>query len=93
MLLERAQAPDADIRVWTAKAGDILIIHPKTIHASLPRTGNDGGRRLAFTVRWVGSDVVWEPTPLTTLSPFDTHPLMERGKPPPETLFPIVWRR
>ena len=92
-LLARAQASDADIRVWTVKAGDILIIHPKTIHASLPRTGDAAGRRLAFTVRFVGSDVVWDPTPLTMLSPFDKHPLMERGKPPPEELFPVVWQR
>jgi ectoine hydroxylase-related dioxygenase (phytanoyl-CoA dioxygenase family) len=92
-LLARTAAPDADIRVWTVKAGDILIIHPKTIHASLPRTGDASGRRLAFTVRFIGSDVVWDPTPLTMLSPFDTHPMMERGKPPPEALFPVVWRR
>ncbi len=92
-LLARAQAPDADLRVWTARAGDILIIHPKTIHASLPRTADEGGRRLAFTVRWIGDDVVWDPTPLTMLSPFDHHPLMRRGEPPPEALFPIVWQR
>ena len=92
-LLARTEAPDADIHTWTVKAGDILIIHPKTIHASLPRTGDAAGRRLAFTVRFIGSDVVWDPTPLTMLSPFDTHPMMERGQPPPEALFPIVWRR
>ncbi|MEQ9112458.1 MAG: phytanoyl-CoA dioxygenase family protein [Rhodospirillaceae bacterium] len=92
-LMAQAEDPDADIRVWTAKAGDILLIHPKTIHAALPRTSDDGGRRLAFTIRWVGSDVVWNPNPLTMLAPFDSNPLMERGKPPPEELFPVVWRR
>ena len=92
-LLARAQAPDADIRVWPVKAGDILVNHPKTIHASQPRRSDNGARRLAFTVRWLGSDVVWDPNPLTMLSPFDTNPLMERGKPPPEELFPVVWRR
>lgn len=92
-LIDQAEAPDADIRTWTADAGDILLIHPKTIHAALPRTTQDSGRRLAFTVRWIGSDVVWDPTPVTMTAPFDTHSLMERGKPPPEELFPIVWRR
>ena len=92
-LLDRAQAPDADVRVWTTKAGDILVNHVKTIHAALPRKSDDGGRRLAFTVRFIGDDVVWNPNPLTTMSPFDSSPLMERGKPPPEELFPVVWRR
>ena len=36
-LVERVNAPDAPIRTWTCKAGDILLIHGKTIHASLPR--------------------------------------------------------
>ncbi len=92
-LLARVEDPDANLRTWTVKAGDILVIHPKTIHGSLPRKGNADGRRLAFTVRWVGSDVVWEPTPLTMLAPFDRHPAMVRGEPPPESLFPVVWRR
>ncbi len=92
-LLARVTAPDADIRTWTVGTGDLLIIHPKTIHASLPRTAEADGRRLAYTVRWIGSDVVWDPNPLTMLSPFDRHPAMQRGKPPPEALFPVVWRR
>ncbi len=90
-LLARVNAPDADIRVWTAKAGDVLIIHPKTIHGSLPRRSASDGRRLAFTIRWVGDDVVWRPTPITMLAPFDKHPAMVRGEPPPENLFPVVW--
>jgi ectoine hydroxylase-related dioxygenase (phytanoyl-CoA dioxygenase family) len=92
-LLERVEAPDADVRVWTVDAGDILVIHPKTIHGSLPRRGQAEGRRLAFTVRFIGHDVVWEPTPLTMLAPFDRHPAMRRGAPPPEALFPLFWAR
>lgn len=92
-LLDRATAPDALIETWTARRGDVLLIHPKTIHASLPRRSPVEGRRLAFTVRWVGSDVVWRPTPITRLAPFDDNPLMREGEPPPEALFPVVWRR
>ena len=92
-LLERVAAPEADIRVWTVRRGDALVIHPKTIHASLPRQPGQAGRRLAFTVRWIGSDVVWLPTPLTRLAPFDENPAMTVGAPPPESLFPVVWRR
>jgi len=93
-LLERVHAPDADIRTWTAEAGDILLIHPKTIHGAPPRRADQGGRRLAFTLRWVGSDVLWQPNPLTLgLAPFDRHPAMSVDAPPPEAVFPIVWRR
>lgn len=92
-LVDQATAPDADLRIWTTNAGDVLLIHPRTIHASLPRTAADGGRRLAFTVRWIGNDVVWMPTPVTMTAPFDTHPLMEVGKAPPEDIFPVVWHR
>ena len=93
-LLERVHAPGADIRTWTAKAGDILLIHPRTIHGAPPRRGAPQGRRLAFTLRWIGSDVVWRPNDLTFgIAPFDRHPLMRRDAPPPEELFPVVWRR
>ena len=93
-LLERVHAPDADIRTWTAQAGDILLIHPKTIHGAPPRRGSPQGRRLAFTLRWIGSDVVWRPNDLSFgLAPFDRSPLMVRDAPPPEELFPVVWRQ
>ncbi len=93
-LLDRVAATDADIRTWTAKAGDILLIHPKTIHGAPPRrTGSEpGGRRLAFTLRWVGSDVVWRPNSLTMgMSPFDKDPRLVRDAALPTALFPIVW--
>jgi ectoine hydroxylase-related dioxygenase (phytanoyl-CoA dioxygenase family) len=93
-LLGRVAAPDADLRTWTARAGDVLVIHPRTIHGAPARQAGVAERRLAFTVRWVGSDVRWRPNPLTFgLSPFDRHPLMLRDAPPPEELFPVVWRR
>jgi ectoine hydroxylase-related dioxygenase (phytanoyl-CoA dioxygenase family) len=93
-LLARVQAPDADLRTWTARAGDVLVIHPRTIHGAPARRPGIAERRLAFSVRWLGSDVRWQPNPLTFgLAPFDRHPLMRRDAPPPEELFPVVWRR
>jgi ectoine hydroxylase-related dioxygenase (phytanoyl-CoA dioxygenase family) len=93
-LLERVHAPGADIRTWTAQAGDLLLIHPKTIHGAPPRRSDAGGRRLAFTLRWIGSDVRWQPNPLTLgLAPFDRHPAMTVDAPPPEEVFPVVWWR
>lgn len=92
-LLARVHSESADIRTWTARAGDVLLIHPRTIHGAPARSATRAGRRLAFTLRWIGSDVVWRPNALTFgLAPFDRDPRMQRGAPPPETVFPVVWR-
>jgi ectoine hydroxylase-related dioxygenase (phytanoyl-CoA dioxygenase family) len=92
-LLARTQAPDADIRVWTARAGDILLIHPKTIHASLKRGDGVPGRRVAFTTRWIGSDVVWRPDALSASIPrLSENPAMRVGESAPDSLFPVLWR-
>ncbi len=93
-LLARVEAQGAPIRVWPARAGDAMLIHPKTIHSSLPRRSAAPGRRLAFTTRWLGSDVTWDPDDLAVRIPsLDNHPLMRRGCPPPEELFPVLWSR
>lgn len=92
-LLDRVHAPDAPITTWTVRAGDMLLIHPKTIHGAPPRAAGVPGRRLAFTLRFIGSDVVWQPNPLTFgLAPFDRDPRMTRDAPPPEDVFPVIWR-
>jgi len=92
-LIDRVNAPDADIRVWEAKAGDMLIIHPKTIHASLPRTSSAPGRRAAFSLRWLGSDIRYKYNPTTFDSPFEADPRLREGAPLPDDLFPVIWRR
>ena len=93
--LERRVAdPDAPRRVWPCAMGDILLIHPKTIHASLPRTAQYAGQRIALTTRWLGDDVVWQPNRLTIRIPsIESTGLMKPGAPPPDELFPKVWPR
>ena len=68
-LLDRVNAPNADIRIWEVKAGDMLIIHPKTIHSSLPRLSDSRGRRIGFSLRWIGSDIRYEFNPTSKISP------------------------
>jgi hypothetical protein len=92
-LLARVRDPQADIRVWPAKAGDALLIHPRTIHASRARTARAAGRRVAFSTRWLGSDAYWNPNPLTLPIDGAKDPDIPRYAPPPEDLFPIVWRK
>jgi ectoine hydroxylase-related dioxygenase (phytanoyl-CoA dioxygenase family) len=91
-LLDRATAPDAPIKAWTMTAGDCLVVHPATIHSSLPRRAA-AGRRLAFSTRWLGDDVAWKPDILTErlTATLTDNPKMKRGGPPPDDIFPIVW--
>lgn len=92
-LLERVEADDADIRVWEAKVGDMLVIHPKTIHSALPRTAESNGRRLGFSLRWMGSDIRYEFNPTAKRSPFQDSDLLVEGGPIPDALYPATWRR
>ncbi|MFM8516989.1 MAG: phytanoyl-CoA dioxygenase family protein [Nevskiaceae bacterium] len=93
--LERRVAdPKTPRQVWPCAAGDILLIHPKTIHASLPRTAQYAGQRIALTTRWLGDDVVWQPNTLTIRIPsIESTGLMKPGAPAPDELFPKVWPR
>ncbi len=92
-LLDRTSAPDADIRVWEARAGDMLILHPKTIHSSLPRTADHTGRRIGFSLRWIGSDIRYEFNPTAKRSPFQDHAHLKEGKRIPDDVIPVTWRR
>ncbi|MEY4357599.1 MAG: hypothetical protein RL469_925 [Pseudomonadota bacterium] len=91
-LERRVAQPDAPKDVWPCAAGDVLLIHPKTIHASLPRKATNAGRRIALTTRWLGDDVRWAPNALTIKIPtLEATGLMRTGEPPPDELFPILW--
>ncbi len=92
-LLDRVAAKDADIRVWPAKAGDILLIHPKTIHASRSRAAGGEGRRAAYSTRWLGSDPIWQPNALSLPLPHLPVDALTVGEPPPDEFFPKVWIR
>ncbi len=93
-LLARVEDPDADVRSWPAKAGDVLLIHPKTIHGSRTRLNDDGGKRMSFSTRWLGSDARWDPNVLSLPLKMVPDPAMlVPGEPPPESVFPVVWRR
>lgn len=47
------------IRSFSTAPGDVILFHPRTIHAAF---GNAQGRpRRTFTVRFLGDDVRWQP--------------------------------
>jgi ectoine hydroxylase-related dioxygenase (phytanoyl-CoA dioxygenase family) len=68
-LLDIATAPDAPNRAWTMRAGDCLVMHMATIHSSMPRA-KGAARRVAYSQRWLGDDVIYQPNEITrTLDP------------------------
>lgn len=94
-LLAQAERPDADVQVWTMERGDCVLMHPSTIHGSLPRAASQGQPRLAFSTRWLGDDVVWKPDALTArmTERLNDHPAMVYGAPPPDSVMPVQWPR
>lgn len=94
-LLAQAEAPDAEVQVWTMRRGDCVFMHPSTIHGSRPRAASHGQPRLAFSTRWLGDDVVWKPDALTArmTERLNDHPAMVHGAPPPDSVMPVQWPR
>jgi hypothetical protein len=95
-LLDKVAQPDAPIKAWIVKAGDCLVMHSKIIHASAPRTAIGPGRRLSFSTRWIGDDVIWAPDDYCAEPLFKTmvdHPLIKSGAKLPDELFPVIWQQ
>lgn len=87
-----ANAADAPRRVWTMKAGDCLVIHPRTYHASDPPAPG-AKRRIGLTSRWLGDDIRWQLRQMTFTYPDDKRfKNVVQGAPPPVADFPVVWR-
>jgi hypothetical protein len=81
-------------KVWPARKGDVIMVHPYTIHGSLPRVaGAGGGERIGFSSRWLGDDVRWRGTVYHEVEA-STHPYeLPYDSPPPDDLFPVIWTR
>jgi ectoine hydroxylase-related dioxygenase (phytanoyl-CoA dioxygenase family) len=99
---DRARCPDfeerrGDPRVtflgWEMEPGDVLFIHPRTLHFSCGNRTTDR-RRVAYATWWHGDDIVWDPRPEAETGPPDVDfanvPIGER---PSGDAFPIVWRK
>lgn len=93
-LIAQTTAPDADIREWHVKAGDVLLIDPRTIHSSKPFTEKARGRRLALSIRFLGPTMIYRPDSATDSlgRRLSDHPAIHFGCTPPEEIYPTVWR-
>jgi len=78
-------------KVFPAAKGDVIVLNPYTIHASLPRAAGMRGMRIGFSSRWLGDDVRWVPSVYCEVEA-SSHPYeIAEGGAPPQDLFPVVW--
>ena len=82
--------PSARILSWDMQPGDVLCHHPLTVHGA---TGNASATqtRIGLSIRYLGSDVRWDPRPHTMALRRD--PGVAPGEfPADDVALPIVWR-
>ncbi|WP_205895131.1 phytanoyl-CoA dioxygenase family protein, partial [Metapseudomonas otitidis] len=77
---------------WALEPGDAVFFHMLTLHAS---GGVDGPhRRRAFSLRFLGEDMVHAPRPWKTSPEFPgLADELAPGAPMVHRLFPVVWPR
>ncbi len=81
--------PDVRFLTWDMQPGDLLVVHPWTLHYSAGNPAPDW--RIAVSIRIFGDDIRWDPRPdcvnLAGVS-FDEMVVGERPQGP---LCPLVW--
>ena len=82
-----------DILTWDLEPGDCLVHHGMTVHGA---AGNSSPtrRRRAYSVRWTGDDVVWDPRAdvLEKIPPMTPVPIpLAAGDPLDCAAFPRLW--
>lgn len=74
---------------WAMAPGDILIVHPRTLHYSHGNHSADW--RIAVSVRVFGDDIRWRPRPdCVNLAGVSFDEMIE-GEAPAGALFPLLW--
>ena len=95
--LEELPDIDADpaafrILGWALEPGDAVFFHMLTLHAAGGVSG--GRRRRAFSVRFLGDDVMHAPRPWKTSPEFPgLAEELPAGSPMDHPLFPVLWER
>lgn len=86
---------DADVQflAFDMDPGDVVLLHPKMLHgggANLHPTQS----RIAYSTRWFGDDVRWDPKPECVNTPGLPLKKMEKGSSVVEDeAFPLLWNR
>jgi ectoine hydroxylase-related dioxygenase (phytanoyl-CoA dioxygenase family) len=83
--------PNVRFLRWSMEPGDVLFVHPWTLHYS---AGNPtDGWRIALSIRVFGDDVTWDPRPECINVASVSFDEMVEGEPPDGPLFPLLWSR
>ena len=78
--------------VWYPMApGDVLMIHPNTIHGAPPVKAG-APTRIGMSTRWGGDDLRWWPHPYALDFPGVDYARVTPGTRPEGPLFPVAWR-
>lgn len=76
---------------FAMEPGDVLVVHPWTLHYSHGNLADDW--RLALSVRVFGDDIRWEPRPDCVNLAGVSFDEMIPGETPAGPLFPVLWSR
>jgi ectoine hydroxylase-related dioxygenase (phytanoyl-CoA dioxygenase family) len=80
-----------DIRSWAMQPGDVVFFHMLTLHHAYGVPGKN--RRRAFSLRFLGDDMVHAPRPWTCSPDFSGHELhIPAGAPLDHPSFPVLRR-
>jgi ectoine hydroxylase-related dioxygenase (phytanoyl-CoA dioxygenase family) len=95
---DRAKHPDGEalrndptkrFLTWDMEPGDMLVVHPWTLHYSSGNPSPDW--RIAVSVRVFGDDIRWAPRPdCVNLAGVSFDEMIE-GEPPEGANFPLLW--
>ena len=78
-----------DIKGWALEPGDVVFFHMLTLHHAYGVPGR--GRRRAFSLRFLGDDMVHAPRPWRTSPNFDgLNVQIPPGAPMDHELFPVI---
>ncbi len=81
--------PNVRFLSWDMEPGDMLVIHPWTLHYSGGNPSDDW--RIAISVRVFGDDIQWKPRPdCVNLAGVSFDEMIE-GEKPAGPLFPLLW--
>ena len=81
--------PDKRFLRWDMEPGDMLLIHPWTLHYSHGNPTDDW--RIAISIRVFGDDIRWAPRPdCVNLAGVSFDEMLE-GERPSGDMFPLLW--
>lgn len=85
----RRKDPDARFLRWDMQPGDMLVVHPWTLHYSHGNPTDDW--RIAVSVRVFGDDIRFAPRPDCVNLAGVSHDEMIEGEAPEGALFPLLY--